>query len=352
MPVLAWRNDADGFAFVNSWALDTIETAGIVVTPSHPLFICRSLLIGACLFWFQITVSAQPMQDAVSLQKQAIERVERCAANLRKKGELQSVMPEVRQAVEDLSRSYQEFMSRENWTAAALSLHKLAVLQRWQNQWRPAKDLYQQAYDLAQRANHVGYKVKMLVGLAKVACLGLKDYEAAISYLDEATRLGESGVDKRDLFDIYDLKSSAYGSRNDLAVAFNSASRALSLALEINDPESLYYGYFSRGSVYQTIGFGCNDKRGASLCVESLGRSRTDYEEALRIAQKEGYDFLAQLAKESLEANEERRKLFSLSESFAQKLNPPKVFTPAKPTDDLVNETVLRQAAMAPALEN
>src|SRR5215510_16327090 len=96
--------------------------------------LARSLLIGACLFWFQITVSSQPMQDADSLQKQAIERVERCAANLRKKGELQSVMPEVRQAVEDLSRSYQEFMNRENWTAAALSLHKLPVLQRWQHQ--------------------------------------------------------------------------------------------------------------------------------------------------------------------------------------------------------------------------
>ena len=231
MPVLAWHNDADGFAFVNSWALDTIETAGIVVIPSHPLFICRSLLIGACLFWFQITVSAQPMQDAVSLQKQAIERVERCAANLRKKGELQSVMPEVRQAVEDLSRSYQEFMNRENWTAAALSLHK---------------------------------------------------YDAAISYLDEATRLGESGVDKRDLFDIYDLKSYAYDSRKDLAVAFNSASRALSLALEINDPETLFYGYLSRGFIYQTIGFSCDDKRGASLCVESLDRCDGTYRVRLR----------------------------------------------------------------------
>ncbi len=29
MPVLAWRNDADGFAFVNSWTLDPIETAGL-----------------------------------------------------------------------------------------------------------------------------------------------------------------------------------------------------------------------------------------------------------------------------------------------------------------------------------
>ena len=29
MPVLAWRNDADGFAFVNSWNLDPVETASL-----------------------------------------------------------------------------------------------------------------------------------------------------------------------------------------------------------------------------------------------------------------------------------------------------------------------------------
>ena len=29
MPVLAWRNDADGFAFINSWSLDPVETAGL-----------------------------------------------------------------------------------------------------------------------------------------------------------------------------------------------------------------------------------------------------------------------------------------------------------------------------------
>ena len=29
MPVLAWRNDADGFAFVNSWMLDPVETQGL-----------------------------------------------------------------------------------------------------------------------------------------------------------------------------------------------------------------------------------------------------------------------------------------------------------------------------------
>lgn len=29
MPVLAWRNDADGYAFVNSWFLDPVETIGL-----------------------------------------------------------------------------------------------------------------------------------------------------------------------------------------------------------------------------------------------------------------------------------------------------------------------------------
>ena len=29
MPTLAWRSDVDGFAFINSWSLDSTERAGL-----------------------------------------------------------------------------------------------------------------------------------------------------------------------------------------------------------------------------------------------------------------------------------------------------------------------------------
>ena len=227
-----------------------------------------------------IGISAQPAQDATSLQKIAIERVERCGAHLRKSGEVQSIQSELRQAEAELSQSYQEFMKREDWAAAALSLQRMAVLQRWQSEWKPARELYQRAFDLASRANHVGRQVKTLVGLAKVAGLGLKDYGVAKAYLDEAVRMGEQGVDKSDLFDIYDLKSASHSSRGEFTLAFGFASRAMSLALEMNDPETLFYGYFGRGGIYQSLGMNCDNNRGTRSCADYLSRAISDYEEA------------------------------------------------------------------------
>ncbi len=122
--------------------------------------------------------------DADALQQRAIKRIEFCALQLRKTGDLQSVQNEFRQAEEELSRSYQEFLKSQNLAAAALSLHKLGDVQRLQHRWQPAQQIYEQAYDRARRANHVGYQVKTLIGQARVAYNGLKDYKAATTYLD------------------------------------------------------------------------------------------------------------------------------------------------------------------------
>ena len=48
MPVLAWRNDADGFAFANSWFLDPIETAGLTAL-SQPAVLSAIGAIAAVL---------------------------------------------------------------------------------------------------------------------------------------------------------------------------------------------------------------------------------------------------------------------------------------------------------------
>lgn len=158
---------------------------------------------------------AWPAQDAAALQKQAIERVERCVAQMRKTGNVQSVLEEMRRSEDELTRSYQEFNKQQNWAAAALSLNKLADLQRFQSRWQPANEIYRQAYQLANRANHTGYKAKALLGQARVAYIGLKDYDGAITALDEALKLPEQQLAKRDLFDIYDLKSAALSSRGE-----------------------------------------------------------------------------------------------------------------------------------------
>jgi CHAT domain-containing protein len=308
------------------------------VTASHPISHCRRLVGPVLLIALQIIAALSPVQDAAVLQKRAIERIERCAAHLRKTGNLQSILDEMRQAEDELSRSHQEFVDRQDLANAALSLNKMAALQRWQSRWQQAKSLDQQANDLARRANHRGYQVKSLIGQARVAYVGLKDYDAAIQYLDEAIRLGDQGVEKRDLFDLYDLKSSALSSRGEMAAAFDYAGRSFSLASEMNDAQSLFYAYFSRGGIYQSLGLSCNDKRGARHCLEALDQAKNALERAMQIAQKEGYDYLAQNLVTMLKVNNMRRTIAQMNDSLSQAILKSLVLNPTKPSDVYSNE--------------
>ena len=292
----------------------------------------------AVLLSFPAPGAATPVQDATALQKQAIERIQRCIAQIRKTGDPQASLEEMRLAEDELSRSYQEFIRRGDNAAASLSLHKGADLQRLQYRWRQADDLYRQAYELARKANNAAYQAKTLIGRARVANNGLKNYDAAIGYLDESIRLSEQGGDKRDLFDAYDLKSAALSSRGELAAAFDFANRAFSLATETNDPELLFYAYFGRGSIYQSLGLSCDDKRVARQCVEALGRAKTDLEQALGLAHKQGYEYFAKFLTDMLKENRLRLELVQMSDRHARTLASINIFDPSKPSDVVVND--------------
>jgi CHAT domain-containing protein len=282
--------------------------------------------------------AARTSSDAAALQQRAIKRIEFCALQLRKTGDLQSVQNEFRQAEDELSRSYQDFIKSHNLAAAALSLHKLADVQRLLYRWQPAQQLYKEAFDLARRANHVGYQVKTLIGQARVASNGPKDYNTAINYLDEAIRLSEQGVDKKDLFDIYHLKSSALSSRRELAAAFDYASRAFSIASETNDPDLLFYGYFSRGGIYQSLGLGCDVKRGVRHCIDALDRAKSDLEQSLSLARKQGYDFFAEHLTKMLNANKLYREPLRDSDRYSQVVSNTRVFNPTHPREVYISE--------------
>ncbi len=300
-----------------------------------PISISRGLL---SILVILLSFRAVGAQDAIALQESAVKRIERCVAHLRKTGTLQPVLDEVRRAEDELTRSAQGFISRRENAAAALSLNKLADLQRFQSRWREADELYRQADDLANRANHAGYRAKALLGRARTARIGLKDYAAAIAFLDEALKLAEQGIDKRDLFDIYDLKSSALSSRGEMAAAFDLTSRAFSLAAESGDPELLFYAYFSRGSIYQDLGSKCDDKRGARHCIEALDRARSDLDQARQIGQKLGYDFLVKQLNSMLSHTRSRRELMQSADRHTETMLKFGLLAPVKPGDVFVSE--------------
>ncbi len=309
----------------------------------HPGMIIRSVLISH-LFVLPLLLSLKapdnvlPIQDAATLQKQAIQRIERCVVQIRKTGSVQSVLGEMQRAEDELTRSYQEFLRRQDNASAALSLHKMADIQRLQAHWQQASGLYQQAYELARKANHTAYQIKSLIGQARVAYQGAKDRNAAISYLDEAIRLSMQNVEKRDLFDVYDLKSAVLSSRNETAAAFDYASRAFSIAAETNDPELLFYGYFSRGGVYERLGLGCDDKSAARVCIEALDHAKNDLEQSMLLAKQNGYDFFIQPLTRLLSGVRGKRMLLELSDSHSKTISGIDIFSPIRPNDVLVNE--------------
>jgi len=292
----------------------------------------------AVLLLFPAPGAASPVQDAATLQKQAIERIQRCIARIRKTGDLQDALKEMRLAEDELSRSYQEFIRRGDNSAASLSLHKAADLQRLQSRWRQADDLYRQAYELARKANHAAYEAKTLIGRARVANYGLKNYDAAIGYLDEAIRLIEQAVDTRDLFDAYDVKSDALSSRGEMAAAIDFTNRAFSSATGTNDHELLFDAYFRRGSVYQELGLKCDGKRAARLCVEALGRAKTDLEQALGLARKQGYDYFEKVLTDMLKDNRLLLEAVQNLDRFSEPEPSDKTVYPSNPSDVLVHD--------------
>jgi hypothetical protein len=151
---------------------------------SNTILVYLSLVIPALFIPLPTTTAVLAVQDPTVLQQQAIERIDRCAAQLRKTGITPSALDERRGAEDESSRSQQEFVKRQDWSNAALGLDKMASRQRWQDRCQQAKNLDQQAHDLARRANHKSFQVKTLIGQARAASIGLKDYDTAITYYD------------------------------------------------------------------------------------------------------------------------------------------------------------------------
>jgi CHAT domain-containing protein len=290
-------------------------------------------------------------QDAIALQESAVKRIERCVAHLRKTGNLQPVLDEVGRAEDELRRSTLDFIKRGENAAAALSLNKLADLQRFQNRWQEAKDFSRQAYELANRANHTGYKARALVGQARAAYVGLKEYDAAIALLDEALKLTEQGIAPRDLFDIYDLKSSALSSRGELAAAFDLASRALAIAVESGDPELLFYGYFSRGGIYQELGRKCDDKRSVRHCLEAMDRAKSDLDRAVQFGQQQGYDFLVKQLSSMLSHIRTGKEMLQDADTHTETLMKFGLLNPVKPGDVMVTEKFAEPSRFPAAFE-
>jgi tetratricopeptide (TPR) repeat protein len=285
-----------------------------------------------------IPASSSVGDDPLSLQQRAIQRIDGYIDRFRKTGDMASLLPDLQQADVELATSYEVFLRRGNREAAALSLIKRGDISRMRNQWPQAVAFYQQAHQLAEKAAHLGYQAKALMGQARAEAYGLRDYGSAGAHIEQAVRLSAMLGDQKDLFNSLDYMAQIQISRGELIAAAESLNRAFSVAGAIDDQTVLFYAYSDRAEIYQKLGEKCDYQRTFEPCYEALKLAQVDYERALAVAKKLGYSGLAQQTEGFLRRLGQRRELIQSQEAFHKKVLQMAIFHPKKPSDVLVLE--------------
>lgn len=285
-----------------------------------------------------LRVVALPADDPEALQKQAKQTLDQYTDHLRRTGDRVSMLPQVQRASSELVASAQGFLASQNFAGASLSVRLLGDIERLQEHWNQAFQLYSKARELAERANRADYEAKALLGMARVAGGGLKDLGAAKEYVTEAIRLATEAGDKLELFDALDIAAEQAEARGELPAASEYLERALPLLENSTDKMQAMFFYLDRGGIYYERGGKCDYDRNFELCDHAYQQSHDDYEQALRIANELGYQFIASQLQGLLRGTDARRKLIQSQGRYQQNVTALAVFHPKKASDVLVTQ--------------
>lgn len=279
--------------------------------------------------------------DAVTLQRRSIRLLDSFVDHLRKTGDRQSLLPQLRQAEKDLLISSQAFLNNGDLANATVSLIKLGAALRLQERWVEAKSSYKVAYEIAVHTGDAGNQAKALWGMAMVESYGLQNNDAAASNVEEAIRLSSSGVDKKALYDALELKAQIQENRGDLIAAADTINRAHVIASGLKDDMSLYYAFSSRASIYAQLGKKCDERDRLEECLQAFNRAKSDYEQALSIAKRLGYNYVATHMNRSLVLLEKLRQMMEGERNTNDRLTKTSIFNPKTPDQVLVTELFL-----------
>lgn len=283
--------------------------------------------------------------DAASLQRRSIQSIDSFMENFRKTGDFQSLRPQLQQAEKDLRISAQNFLDNGDLANATVSLLKLGDAQRLQERWEPAKDSFKLAHKCAIQAANADNQAKALNGMAKVEYRGLQNYDAAVTHLEESIRLSSSGADKETLFDALNLKAEVQESRGDLIAAAATINRAHEVALGLNNELSLYFAVLDRALIYERLGSNCDASTAYEDCVREFDRAKSDYEQALSITRKLGYNYLADLMNGFLKGLENRRRILQGEKKFSETFLRSRILKPKAPDKVGVTEVFLSRGS-------
>jgi CHAT domain-containing protein len=279
----------------------------------------------------------QGASDPQSLQTRSISRIDKWIDYVRRTGDAKSTVSELAAAQADLKTSLDLFLQRKDFAAAALSVDKIATIQRLQSQWQSAAELYQAAIELGKRANRTDYQTTALADLA-FSELQLGQSDAAEEHAREAVQLGANCGNQKFYFDALDRAGEVEVKRGNLVAAGDYLDRALAISDQIDDKKKVYLGYMDRADIYQQIAVKCDYQRNFDVCLQSLELARTDYQKALEITQKAGYSYISQSVQSQLKELNDRKALIQSRQRSDQTVAATKLFSPQKPKDVLVTE--------------
>jgi tetratricopeptide (TPR) repeat protein len=242
------------------------------------------LLLGVILSCLPALAAAEG--DPVILQQQGIERIERFIDTFRRTGDRTTLLGELPRAAAELTTSYEAFIARGDLAPAALSVIKLGDIYRMQDAWPQAIDLYSRAYKLARQAQHPAYQAQALLGRARAALYGLRDYGTASADIDQALALSAQLAEKGALADALDYQGQVQVSRGELIAAADTFNRALEVARQVGDQTRVFFAYLGRAEIYQKLAEKCDYQRSFEPCYEAMQHAKADYQRAREIARQ------------------------------------------------------------------
>src|SRR5579864_2011055 len=204
--------------------------------------------------------------DAETLQKRGMARIEEYRLHFYRTGERDSLRPQLEQGEKELKASYEAFVAKGDFAGAALSEIQLGRLENIRSvdslsmatasheinvaSARPmeshndaAFQIYSTARELAKKAKDPGREAEALIGLARTDGLNRGNVSDGVDYAVEAIRLATAGGKTEDQFDALDLAAELELKRGRLAAATEYLDRAMTLSPQVQKKLLVYFAY-------------------------------------------------------------------------------------------------------------
>lgn len=298
------------------------------VSRSHPWRLSIALL---ALSLGLVVQTAGGAPSPKQIQQDAIRKIEEFRDHFRRTGDFSTRATELLSPAQaELEQSRRAFASQGNLAEAALSLSKLATIQRFRTNWSAAKALYAEAVDLAAKSGQTFLQGEALSGLANTED-SLRETDAALKHVGKAMELLASNPDPTPLFDATLLKSEIQKRQGNLAGAMESVVQALAIS-PAPAKGMLTYAYLDRGDIYLELASRCVwQQRGVKVCAQRAELAKADLARAQAIAREVGWAGIAALAQSAMARVEVNEMIRRNLESADESLRKSGIFSPKRP---------------------